>query len=33
MIEVAWLDGQYRKTLIKDNLDQPRAIAVHPKKG
>lgn len=33
MIEVSWLDGQYRKTLIKENLDQPRAIAVHPRKG
>ena len=33
VIEVSWLDGRYRKTLIQGNLDEPRAIAVHPKKG
>ena len=33
VIEVSWLNGKNRLTLIKDNLDQPRAIAVHPVKG
>lgn len=33
VIEVARLDGSSRLTLIKDNLDEPRAIAVFPRKG
>ena len=33
VIEVAKLSGQYRRTLIKDDLDQPRAVAVYPQKG
>ena len=33
MIEVSRLDGSSRKVLIKVNLDEPRAIALFPKKG
>ncbi|NWU34611.1 LRP2 protein, partial [Hylia prasina] len=32
-IEVAKLDGRYRKWLIFSQLDQPAAIAVNPKRG
>lgn len=32
-IAVAKLTGEYRKTLISDGLDRPRAITVHPVKG
>jgi len=32
-IEVAWLTGQYRRVLVSDDLDQPRAIALFPQKG
>ncbi len=30
-IEVITLDKQYRKTLIEDNLDEPRAIVIDPR--
>ncbi|RZC38041.1 low-density lipoprotein receptor-related protein 4, partial [Asbolus verrucosus] len=33
VIEVAKLDGKYRKTIIKTNLQDPRSIAVFPRKG
>ncbi|XP_069081387.1 low-density lipoprotein receptor-related protein 2 [Pleurodeles waltl] len=32
-IEVAMLDGRYRKWLVSSELDQPAAIAVNPKLG
>ena len=32
-IEVSNLDGQMRKVLFKDGLDQPRALALYPQKG
>ncbi|XP_049880284.1 low-density lipoprotein receptor-related protein 1 [Pectinophora gossypiella] len=32
-IEVARLDGQYRRTLIAGDMDSPRAIAVDPNMG
>lgn len=32
-IEVAKLDGRYRKWLFFSELDQPAAIAVNPKRG
>lgn len=32
-IEVSRLDGRYRKVLINNSLDEPRAIAVFPRKG
>lgn len=32
-IEVSWLDGRYRKVIITTDLDQPRAIVLHPAKG
>ena len=32
-IEVANLDGSFRKTLITENLFSPRGIAVDPKSG
>ena len=32
-IEVSNLDGQMRKVLFRDGLDQPRAIAVYPQIG
>ena len=32
-IAVSRLDGQYRKTLITNGLQSPRAVAVHPVKG
>ena len=32
-IEVSTLDGSMRSILIKDGLDEPRAIALHPNKG
>ena len=33
VIEVARLNGEHRRTLISQDLDQPRAIALHPQKG
>ncbi|XP_056643570.1 low-density lipoprotein receptor-related protein 4 isoform X1 [Diorhabda sublineata] len=33
IIEVARLDGNHRKTVIKDYLHDPRSIVVYPKKG
>lgn len=33
VIEVARVDGKYRRTLITHDLDQPRAIALIPQKG
>ena len=33
VIEVCRLDGSSRKTLIKEDLDDPRAIILYPKKG
>lgn len=32
-IEVAKLDGRYRKTIINERLDEPRAITLYPEKG
>ncbi|XP_059145574.1 very low-density lipoprotein receptor-like [Physella acuta] len=32
-IEVSRLDGSHRKTLISDDLDEPRALAVDPENG
>lgn len=32
-IEVSSLDGKYRKILLHDGLDEPRAIALYPEKG
>uniref|UniRef100_A0A8C5MYQ0 LDL receptor related protein 4 n=1 Tax=Leptobrachium leishanense TaxID=445787 RepID=A0A8C5MYQ0_9ANUR len=32
-IEVSRLDGRYRKVLINNSLDEPRAIAAFPRKG
>ena len=32
-IEVSRLDGRYRKVIITTELDQPRAIVLHPVKG
>lgn len=32
-IEVARLDGKYRKVVISSGLYQPRAIVLHPQKG
>uniref|UniRef100_A0A4W3JHK9 Low density lipoprotein receptor-related protein 4 n=1 Tax=Callorhinchus milii TaxID=7868 RepID=A0A4W3JHK9_CALMI len=32
-IEVSWLNGNSRKVLINNSLDEPRAIAVFPRKG
>ena len=32
-IEVSNLDGQFRKVLIKEGLEEPRAVAVAPDKG
>ena len=33
VIEVAHLDGSSRLTLLDQNLDEPRAIALYPKRG
>ena len=33
VIEVARLDGSSRKTLIDQDLDEPRAMALNPRKG
>lgn len=33
IIEVAKLDGRYRKTIVKENLVDPRSLAVFPRKG
>ncbi|XP_014246217.1 very low-density lipoprotein receptor-like [Cimex lectularius] len=32
-VELANYDGSMRKTIIKDDLDEPRALAVHPNEG
>jgi integrin beta 2 len=32
-IEVSTLAGLYRKVLVNENLQEPRAIAVHPDRG
>lgn len=32
-IEVANLDGTHRKVLLWQNLEKPRAIALHPMEG
>lgn len=32
-IEVSRLDGSSRKVLISENLDEPRAITLHPTNG
>lgn len=32
-LRVCELDGRYCKTLIRDRIQQPKAIVVHPKKG
>ena len=32
-IEVAKLDGRYRRTLISDDIQSPRAIALDPHEG
>lgn len=32
-VEVASLDGRYKKVLYTDDVDKPRAIALHPAKG
>lgn len=32
-IEVSKLDGRFRKVLIKDGLEEPRAIVVDPSEG
>ena len=32
-IVVITLDGNWSKTIVNQNLDQPRAIAVNPKTG
>jgi len=32
-IEVSRTDGRFRKTLLTNNLDKPRAIALHPTRG
>lgn len=33
VISVSHLDGTHRRSLIKDNLDQPRAMALEPFDG
>jgi len=33
VIEVSSLDGSNRKSLITEDLDEPRAIALYPLKG
>lgn len=33
VIEVSRLNGSYRKTIIKENLDEPRAIALDITRG
>lgn len=33
VIEVSTLKGQYRKKLITEDLDEPRAIVVEPRSG
>ena len=32
-IEVSNLDGSYRKVILWENLEKPRAIAAYPEKG
>jgi hypothetical protein len=33
VLEVARLDGSSRKIIIQDGLDEPRALAIFPRKG
>jgi len=33
VLEVARLDGSSRKIIIQDGLDEPRAVAMFPRKG
>ena len=33
VLEVARLDGSSRKIIIRDGLDEPRALAIFPRKG
>jgi hypothetical protein len=33
VLEVARLDGSSRKVIIQDGLDEPRALAIFPRKG
>lgn len=33
VVEVARLDGSCRKVIVYTDLDEPRAIAVYPRKG
>lgn len=33
VLEVACLDGSSRKIIIQDGLDEPRAVAIFPRKG
>jgi hypothetical protein len=33
VLEVARLDGSSRKTIIRDGLDEPRAVAMFPTEG
>lgn len=33
VIEVSRMTGSSRKVVVKGNLDEPRAIALYPKKG
>lgn len=33
VMEVARLDGSCRKTIIDEGLDEPRAVALFPRKG
>ena len=32
-VEVARLDGRYRRVVVSSNLQQPRAIALYPQNG
>jgi hypothetical protein len=32
-VEVAMLDGRYRKHLVKTDIDHPSAVAVNPRLG
>lgn len=32
-LRVCELDGRFCKTLIRDRISQPKAIAIHPKRG
>ena len=33
VLEVARLDGSCRKVIIREDLDEPRALAMFPRKG